>query len=154
VFGIGLPGHFLVQYDDDEYSTFIDPFHGGRLLAADDCRALARDIAGVELPSESAILRAVNNQYILTRMLNNLRSAYSRQQTHRKLIAVLDLLVEACPNEAEYYRHRAKAHLHVREFLAARHNFSTYLELSPEAPDRAEIRKQIEAIHRWLGSVN
>jgi hypothetical protein len=42
----------------------------------------------------------------------------------------------------------------VREFLAARHNFSTYLELSPEAPDRAEIRKQIEAIHRWLGSVN
>jgi len=154
VFGIGLPGHFLVQYDDDEYSTFIDPFHGGRLLAADDCRALARDIAGVKLTSDSEILRAVNSQYILTRMLNNLRSAYSRLHAHRKQIMVLDLLVEACPNEAEYYRLRAIAHLHVRELLAARHNFSRYLELSPEAPDRGEIRKQIEAIHRWLGSVN
>jgi len=32
VTGIGLPGHFIVQYDDGKYSTFADPFHGGKLL--------------------------------------------------------------------------------------------------------------------------
>jgi regulator of sirC expression with transglutaminase-like and TPR domain len=154
VFGVGLPGHFLVQYDDDEYRTFIDPFHGGRLLGADDCRALAKDIAGVDLASDSSILKPVSDQYILARMLNNLRSVYHRAQAHRKLIAVLDLLLEAYPSEAEYYRHRAVARVHARELLAAGHDFRKYLELSPESPDREEIRKQIEAIHRWLGSVN
>lgn len=34
VFGIGLPGHFIVQYNDGQYSTFIDPFNGGELLSA------------------------------------------------------------------------------------------------------------------------
>jgi regulator of sirC expression with transglutaminase-like and TPR domain len=154
VFGIGLPGHFLVQYDDDEYSTFIDPFHGGRLLSAADCCALAQKIAGAQVEEDSAILRPVSNHYILTRMLNNLRSAYHRLHEHRKVITVLDLLVEACPNEASYYRHRAVARLQVHELHAASHDFRAYLQLSPEAPDREEIRKQIEAIHRSLGSVN
>src|ERR1019366_925657 len=30
VFGIGLPRHFIVQFDDGNYATHIDPFHGGR----------------------------------------------------------------------------------------------------------------------------
>jgi len=34
LFGIGFPGHFLLQYDDGAYSTYIDPFRGGRLLAS------------------------------------------------------------------------------------------------------------------------
>ena len=154
VFGIGLPGHFVIQYDDDEYCTFMDPFHGGGLLTRGDCRALAKDIAGVDLAEDSAVLKPVSNQYILIRMLNNLRSAYHRQQAHRKTVAVLDLLVEACPNEAEYFRQRGIARLHVHEATAAGRDFRTYLELSPEAPDREEIKKQIEAIHRWLASVN
>src|ERR1035438_3693133 len=30
VYGIGLPGHFLVQYRDADFAAFIDVFHGGR----------------------------------------------------------------------------------------------------------------------------
>ena len=36
--GIGLPGHFIVQYDDGDNSTWIDPFHAGALLDAEGCR--------------------------------------------------------------------------------------------------------------------
>ena len=32
VSGIGLPGHFVVRYQDEKYSVFIDPYHGGGLL--------------------------------------------------------------------------------------------------------------------------
>ena len=34
VFGIGLPNHFVIQFDDGNYSTFIDPFHNGRVITA------------------------------------------------------------------------------------------------------------------------
>ena len=154
VFGIGLPGHFIVQYDDDRFSAFIDPFHQGRLLGLEDCRRLARQIAGVEVSPGSSLLKPVSNQYILIRMLNNLRSSYSRTNQPGKLVTVLDLLIGTSPNTAEYYRHRGAAHLHLKEFVAARHDFGTYLKILPDAPDRQEVAKQIEAIHRWLASVN
>ena len=31
--GIGLPGHFVIEYRDEHYSTFLDPFHAGREIA-------------------------------------------------------------------------------------------------------------------------
>lgn len=154
VFGIGLPGHFVVQYDDDEYSTFIDPFHGGKLLTRGDCRELAREITGVDIASEPATLAPVSTRYVLTRMLNNLRSAYFRSKNYAKAAVVMDLLVEAFPENADYFKARGVARLHLREFSGAKRDLESYLRYSPEAEDRAEVTKQLEAIHRWLGRLN
>jgi regulator of sirC expression with transglutaminase-like and TPR domain len=154
VFGIGLPGHFVVQYSDLEYSTYIDPFHAGKLLTVDDCSQLAHEITGVELSREPSTLAPVSNRYILVRMLNNLRSAYFRAKQFGKAAQVMDLLVEAFPDNADYYKARGVARLHLREFVAAKSDLEKYLKCSPKAEDRAEITRQLEAIHRWLGRLN
>jgi len=154
VFGIGLPGHFIVQYDDRAYTTFIDPFHGGKLLTRDDCGQLAREITGVDIGSEPDTLAPVSNRYILVRMLNNLRAAYFKSREYSKVVAVMDLLVAEFPANADYYKSRGVARLHLREFGAAKSDLEQYLKHSPEAEDRAEVTKQLEAIHRWLGRLN
>ena len=41
VFGIGLPRHFILEFNDGNFATYIDPFHGGRTLTAQECFALA-----------------------------------------------------------------------------------------------------------------
>jgi regulator of sirC expression with transglutaminase-like and TPR domain len=153
VFGIGLPGHFIVQYNDGKYSTFADPFHGGKLLTEEDCRLLAREV-GVDIAAEPSTLEPVSNRYILVRMLNNLRSAYFRAKNYGKAAQALDLLVEAFPVNAEYYKARGVARLHLRELRAAKADLEKYLKYSPDAEDRAEVTKQLEAIHRWLGRLN
>ncbi|HTA69012.1 MAG TPA: transglutaminase-like domain-containing protein [Bryobacteraceae bacterium] len=153
VFGIGLPGHFIVQYNDGKYSTFADPFHGGKLLTEEDCRVLAREV-GVDIAAEPSTLQPVSNRYILVRMLNNLRSSYFRSKNYRKAIQALDPLVEAFPSNAEYYKARGVARLQLREFRAAKADLEKYLKCSPEAEDKAEVTKQLEAIHRWLGRLN
>jgi regulator of sirC expression with transglutaminase-like and TPR domain len=154
VWGIGLPGHFVVQYSDLEYSTYLDPFHGGKLLTEDDCTKLAREITGVDPTSEPSTLAPVGTRYILVRMLNNLRSAYFRVKQYGKAATVMDLLVEAFPDNADYYKTRGVARLHLREFVAAKRDLEKYLKLSPKAEDKAEITRQLEAIHRWLGRLN
>jgi regulator of sirC expression with transglutaminase-like and TPR domain len=154
VFGIGLPGHFVVQYADAEYSTFIDPFHAGKLLTKNDCSKLAREITGVDLSTEPTTLAPVSNCYILVRMLNNLRSAYFRVKQYAKAATVMNLLVEAFPDNADYYKARGVARLNLREFVAAKRDLEKYLKCSPTAEDRAEITRQLEAIHRWLGRLN
>ncbi len=40
--GVGLPGHFIVRYDDAEYSALIDPYHGGAIVDAAQCCQLAQ----------------------------------------------------------------------------------------------------------------
>src|SRR5437879_2746210 len=37
VYGVGLPGHFIVAYEDRESRYWIDPFHNGRILTFADC---------------------------------------------------------------------------------------------------------------------
>ncbi len=154
VSGIGLPGHFIVQYDDGNYSTFIDPFHAGKLLTDEDCRILAREVTGVDITAAPSTLEPVDNRYILVRMLNNMRSAYFQAKQYAKASSVLDLLVEAFPTNADYFKARGVARLQLREFGAAKSDLEMYLKHSPDAEDRGEVKKQLEAIHRWLARLN
>jgi len=89
--GIGLPGHFLVQYEDGEHSEFIDCFHG-RTVSVEECRQLALDSARVDIFAVPAALAVVSPRQIILRMLNNLRNAYARSGDRLKGFQVEDLL--------------------------------------------------------------
>jgi regulator of sirC expression with transglutaminase-like and TPR domain len=154
IFGIGLPGHFVVQYEDSGYSTFIDPFHEGKLLTREDCGQLAREVTGVDITQEPEALAPVGARYILVRMLNNLRSSYFKAKNYGKAAVVMDLLIEAFPQEADYYKARGVARLQLRAFRDAKRDLELYLKFSPGAEDRAEVTRQLESIHRWLGRLN
>src|SRR5579885_834647 len=78
VYGVGLPGHFIVAYEDRNSRYWIDPFHGGRILSFADCCALAKETAGVNLQTNPAVLAPVNKRQILVRMLSNLKAIYLR----------------------------------------------------------------------------
>jgi regulator of sirC expression with transglutaminase-like and TPR domain len=153
VFGIPLPGHFVVQYDDGKYSTFLDPFNGGKLLNEDDCWKLARN-AGAEVPFDLRLLRRAGTRHILIRMLNNLRAAYFQREDFVRAVKVLNLLIQSTPNAADYYKGRGIANIHIRQFRAARADFEQYLRLEPGAEDRDDIVKQMAEIHRWVGTLN
>jgi regulator of sirC expression with transglutaminase-like and TPR domain len=142
VFGIGLPGHFIVQYDDGAYSTYIDVFHCGRLLEAKDCT------------DNPALLARVNKRQILARMLNNLRGIYFSREAHRKTLQILDLLLAADPNSAEEYRQRGITHMHLEQSRAAQADLERYLDLAPDAPDRAEVKQQLASLTRWRAGMN
>lgn len=154
VSGIGLPGHFIVKYDDGRYATYLDPFNGGKLLREEDCRELARSVVGDEALADPHLLRPVGTQYVLIRMLNNLRGAYFKREDYARAARVLDLLIRSSPLTADYYKGRAIANGHIRQFRAASADFEEYLRLSPNAEDREEIVKQLVAIHRWLATLN
>src|SRR6185295_666162 len=42
VFGIGMPGHFLVKFESDRYKIFVDCFNGGALLTEKNCARFLR----------------------------------------------------------------------------------------------------------------
>src|SRR3984957_3487343 len=152
VSGVGLPGHFIVEYNDGEFATYIDPFHAGKLLTRDDCRQLARERTGSD--ADAIALAPVGTRYILVRMLNNMRSAYFRSKQFEKMVAVTDLLLEGFPENAGYYKARGFARLRMRQFRGAQSDLEMYLKYAPDAEDRSQITEQLGAIHRWMGRLN
>jgi regulator of sirC expression with transglutaminase-like and TPR domain len=148
--GVGLPGHFLVRYDEEDFQTFVDVYNNGRLLEADECFELGRQMTGMDLAATPAILNAVTNRQILVRMLHNLRSIYLRGKAYVKAAQVLDLLVEASPADADSYILRGAVNVELRKYEAAKSDFERYLELAPEARDRQRVEDQIAALDRYL----
>ncbi len=153
-YGVGLPGHFLLKYDDGRRATYIDAFHRGRILDRGECQALAASLRGEEaLPSESD-LRAVDSRQILIRMLNNLRNIYLNSRQYRKGLPVLDAIVALAPGAADELKHRAWLHYELGQWKQARQDLETYLSVRPDAQDAADARKWIERIRRGQATMN
>jgi regulator of sirC expression with transglutaminase-like and TPR domain len=152
--GIGLPGHFIVRYDDGRYTAFIDPFHGGRLLDADDCFALAREMSQVEIEPDLRWLTPVNKRDVLLRMLRNLGAAYTSRGRTEKAIEAVSLLIEANPNSADEYRRRGILHVQAGRIAAAKQDLARYLELSKSPEDHERATAQVHRIQHWLASMN
>ncbi len=81
VFGVGMPGHFLVKYEADRYRVFVDSFNGGALLTQKDC-ARFLDQAGYGF--DERYLQKTPARSILIRMLKNLVAIYNKMDDKTK----------------------------------------------------------------------
>ena len=149
VYGVGLPHHFLVKYDDPDYTAIIDPFHSGAILDEAQCCQLLQ----VESLDRS-LFEPVDRRYIAMRMINNLRAVYFGRRESAKALRVLDLLIAAEPNSPDEHRQRAAALLQERRIAEALTAFQRYLSLAPDAPDREKVQEQMRNIAFWLASRN
>ncbi len=148
VFGIGLPRHFVIQFDDGNYSAYIDPYHGGKVVTPEECFTLA----GAQV-ADATILRRVSKKSIVMRMLQNLRGVYLRREDWSRAVRTLDLLLIGA-QEGSWYKQRGLLHMELKHHQAARADLEKYLALQPEAPDAEAIRKQLQFIHAWLARMN
>jgi len=80
---IGLPGHVVLGFDTDderiigntERRSFIDVFHGGRILSTDDCRGI---VAAYGIPWRDVFLTPLPTSAIMQRIFNNLRNCHQK----------------------------------------------------------------------------
>jgi regulator of sirC expression with transglutaminase-like and TPR domain len=75
LFGIGMPGHFLVKYESDRYKVFIDCFNGGALLTEKNC---TRFLTEAGYGFDDKYLQKSPVRAILSRMIKNLLAIYSK----------------------------------------------------------------------------
>jgi regulator of sirC expression with transglutaminase-like and TPR domain len=154
LFGVGLPGHFIVKFDDGTNVLYLDPFHAGRLLDRAGCEQLARSSTGRDFTLSDEHLSAATNHSIMVRMLYNLRGIYSHNLQHRKGLGVADILVRIAPANGYEYRNRAGLHLQLGQGALARADLETYLALRPDAADAEDVKKAIAGIRKSQAMMN
>ena len=153
VFGVGLPGHFIVKYDDGDYSAFIDVFNGGRILEPLECLAMARAVVGSAADGDARFMAPVSPRQIAVRMLNNLRAIYLDGRSYEKCVEVLNLLIDAGPGPQELLQ-RGILNVEIRRFREGMHDLERYLNLAPQAENRDDVEKQIGILRQWLAKLH
>lgn len=77
VVGIGMPGHFLLQYNDN---LFVDAFHQGQILGRGDC---VQFLMNNGFGYHPAYLSPTPTRFMLVRMLTMLMKIYSASDPDR-----------------------------------------------------------------------
>ncbi len=75
LYGIGMPGHFLVKFESERYKVFVDCFNAGALLTEKDC---ARFLMQAGYGFEEKYLKKSPTRSILIRTLKNLVAIYNK----------------------------------------------------------------------------
>lgn len=88
--GVGLPGHFLVRYDDGSSEIYVDPFNQGRLLTRKDCAQYLTE-AGYYFKEE--YISTSTSKEIIVRTLRHLVLIYSKQP-HKPRVRQLTHYIE------------------------------------------------------------
>lgn len=96
LFGVGMPGHFLVG-DRVDKNVFIDLFNGA-VIHRDQARELFHSM-NPNVPFQENYLDETPTESIVLRMLNNLRMIAYQNNKAKTLIKILELmtLLEDCP---------------------------------------------------------
>ncbi|MEU1439635.1 transglutaminase-like domain-containing protein [Streptomyces sp. NPDC005786] len=151
VYGVALPGHFVVGFGDPADRVLADPFAGGRPLTDEDAELLVAGATGA--PLEASMLEPARPLEIVLRILNNVRAwaAARPERTDVALWAVeLSLLLPSHPARLRYER----AQLLVRsgEFLRGAAEMEEYAQVVADVdPAAAEaVRGSARAARAML----
>jgi regulator of sirC expression with transglutaminase-like and TPR domain len=155
VFGVGMPGHFLLKfYEIDGRELFLDAYNSGRLLSPEDCQEKLTEIYNGQIPLDAKFLTPVGKRQILTRMLNNLRSIYMTNRLLKKALAVIDLILVIYPRSSDDVKQRAMLRYQLGFLHGAADELDEYVKMAPEASDADEMKQTAMAIRRTIALMN
>ncbi|MGW6362284.1 transglutaminase family protein [Streptomyces sp. NPDC055092] len=151
VYGVALPGHFVVGFGPAQDQVLADPFDGGRVLTGADAELLVTGATGA--PLNAAMLQPADPLDVVLRILNNIR-AWAAVRPERSDVALwaveLSLLLPAHPARLRYER----AQLLVRsgDFLAGAAELEAYADVvgAVDAPAAETVRAQARAARAML----
>ncbi len=155
LFGVGMPGHFLLKhYDIDGREILVDCFNGGDILSPQDCQRRLDEIYSGQMTLRPEFLFAVSRRQILTRVLNNLKAIHLSTRNFRKALAVVQLVLVIYPRSPEDVKQRAFLRYSLGQTSGAAEDLEQYLKMSPDASDADEIRQTALSMRRSLALMN
>lgn len=163
VYGVALPGHFVVGFGPPPVGpaadppaagepVLADPFDGGRLLSLADAESLAAGATG-GAPLSAATLTPADPLDIVLRILNNIRAwAAQRPEQSDVQLAAVDLALLLPSHPARLRHERAQLLVTRGDFAAGAVELEEYASviaaMEPQAADT--LRRQARAARARL----
>lgn len=133
--GINMPAHFLIRPVVGEMDLFVDAFHQGEVLFAEDCRERLSQIYGSPVVLRPEFFQPVSPRQFLSRMLTNLKAVYLQQEDLPRALAAIERILLLFPDAAQEQRDRGLLYYQMGRWTEARQDLENYLTQFPLAED-------------------
>ncbi|CAM5684968.1 SirB1 family protein [Streptomyces aurantiogriseus] len=144
VYGVALPGHFVVGFGPPEQQVLVDPFDGGRVLTGRDAELLVAGATGA--PLDASMLVPAEPLEVVLRILNNIR-AWAVARPERSDVALwaveLSLLLPSHPARLRY--ERAQVLVQRGDFVEGAVELEAYAEILGAVDEGAAERVREQA---------
>ncbi|MEU0084085.1 transglutaminase-like domain-containing protein [Streptomyces sp. NPDC006274] len=128
VYGVALPGHFVVGFGDPEQQVLADPFAAGRVLSGADAELLVTGATGASL--SPSMLTPADPLAVVSRILNNVRAWAALRPEHSAVaLWALDLLLLLPSHPARLRFERAQLLVQRGDFLTGAAEMEAYAEV-------------------------
>ena len=140
---IGFPGHVIVKHGEE---LILDPFYRGRLLTIKDLEEILYRNFGDDVEFIPEYLNTATTDQILTRLLRNLKNAYTQSYAYDKAMRCTDMILGIRPESPEEIRDKGILEERLLHYNEALPLLNKYLELEPEAEDADFILELIKSV--------
>jgi regulator of sirC expression with transglutaminase-like and TPR domain len=152
--GVGLPGHFIVKATQRGEQILIDPFHGGRILAIEDCETLVQQITGTAFEASALALAALPLGLIVQRMLNNLKAIYLQREDWPRALRTMERLRLLCPEDTVLRRDLGVCYVRHGQPGKGIDHLRVYVQTAEEAADLEQVRQVLKAALKMVAQWN
>jgi len=144
---VGFPGHVIVKLDNE---IILDPFYQGRLLSHDDLEEILYRSFGDSVELIPEYLNKATTEQILTRLLRNLKNAYTQSYAYDKAMRCTNMILGMRPESPEEIRDKGILQERLLNYDEALPLLNKYLELEPEADDADFILELIKNVREKI----
>ncbi|EFF92906.1 transcriptional regulator [Streptomyces sp. e14] len=151
VYGVALPGHFVVGFGPAGEQVLADPFDGGRVLTGADAELLVAGATGA--PLKPSMLEPADPLDVVLRILNNVR-AWAAVRPERSDVALwaveLSLVLPSHPARLRY--ERAQLLVQRGDFVGGALELEAYADLVSVVDESTaeQVRGQAQAARALL----
>ncbi|GHD90484.1 transglutaminase-like domain-containing protein [Streptomyces naganishii] len=151
VYGVALPGHFVVGFGAAGEQVLADPFGGGRVLTGADAELLVVGATGT--PLHPSMLTPAAPLEIVSRILNNIR-AWAAVRPERSDVGLwaVDLSLQLPSHPARLRYERAQLLVQRGDFVAGAEELEAYADVvgAVDQPTAERVRQQAHSARAML----
>jgi regulator of sirC expression with transglutaminase-like and TPR domain len=146
VWGVGLPGHFVVAVQQDGKPMLIDPFFAGKILTPEEAHARMKELFGPEIEWSQELLSPASNRHWLTRILQNLLHIFTSSNRYSDVAAVLEMEMLLWPAQGHLQRDLALVLARLGRARPAWQWLDVYLKNNPDDPQKTDLQQLLEVL--------
>ena len=136
--GLGLPGHFVVFYNNNGNRKIIDPFDNGKPITKADADAIVKEY---DITMNTNDYKAADNKSIIQRMLYNLKGISIDNKEYQSALNYVDLLIAIDPKDSQERLSRSILFIQLDQNDDAKKDLEWLLEMEPEGIRIERIRE-------------
>ena len=148
---IDFPSRVLIRLDYDGARILLDPYDGGRPIAAEELRALLKSVAGNDVELGFEHHRAMTGRRLLLRLQNRIKTRLLRREKIHEALASVEASLLFAPGEAALWREAGLLNARLDNVEAAVSALEEYMRRGDGEPGHYSTSVMLQQLRGRLG---